>query len=83
MGSNPIDASDNCGLQIDDFGLSIGNPYFLMVFHGQVARQRVCKTLLMGFPLRGITQVPSTPLTIADCGLMIADGQPPICNLLW
>jgi hypothetical protein len=29
MGSNPIDASDNCGLQIDGFGSSIDNPLFI------------------------------------------------------
>jgi hypothetical protein len=26
--ASPIDASDNCGLRIDDFGSSIGNPFF-------------------------------------------------------
>ena len=29
MGSNPIDASDNNGYQIDDFGPSISNPFFI------------------------------------------------------
>jgi hypothetical protein len=33
----------------------------------------VSYTILMGFPLGGTTQIPSTPLLIEDCGLMIAE----------
>jgi hypothetical protein len=36
----------------------------------------------MGSPLRGTTQIASTPLLIADCGLMILDYQSAIRVLL-
>jgi len=73
-------------LIIADCGLMILDRQFVIRFFIDIAwssgKATVCKTLSMGFRRRGTTQVPSTPLTIADCGLMIADGQSPICNLL-
>jgi len=64
---------------IADCGLMILDRQFVIRFFIDIAwssgKARICKTLSMGFRLRGTTQIPSTPLIIADCGLMILDRQ--------
>ena len=70
VGSNPIARSTGCGLMIDDCSLSIKDPqsgiWIRFWRRGQVARQGSAKP-------SSWVQIPSTPLLIVDCGLMITE----------